>query len=170
MATNDQDELEKIMSEIEDLQKEISPETSSSTSMSGPKSVPEEVQGVQDSETQEDASLEEMLGGLKEEPISETGLLAKVVSAMLSSNPMDEERSEDSMAQPKHDSGGEGTLSLTLTGNMKLKLKYEFEGQEVVISFAEQALQVQMTDGTEFKVPVYRASEGSNIKPFKKAV
>ena len=31
--------------------------------------------------------------------------------------------------------GNDGTLSLTLSGNMTLKLKYEFEGQEVSISF-----------------------------------
>jgi len=67
----------------------------------------------------------------------------------------------------------DGSLTMTLTGNMTLKLKYEFEGQEVTVSFADQALSVKMTDGTEFKVPVARlaatsTSTASNVKPFKK--
>jgi hypothetical protein len=69
--------------------------------------------------------------------------------------------------------GSDGSLTLTLTGNMTLKLKYEFEGQEVMVSFADQALRVQMSDGTEFKVPVARlaattTTTTSNVKPFKK--
>jgi len=67
----------------------------------------------------------------------------------------------------------DGSLTMTLTGNMTLKLKYEFEGQEVTVSFADQALSVKMTDGTEFKVPVARLAAtatgtASNVKPFKK--
>jgi hypothetical protein len=70
-------------------------------------------------------------------------------------------------------SGSDGSLTLTLTGNMTLKLKYEFEGQEVMVSFADQALRVQMSDGTEFKVPVARlaaatTTTANNVKPFKK--
>jgi hypothetical protein len=65
----------------------------------------------------------------------------------------------------------DGTLSLTLTGNMALKLKYEYEGQDVIISFVDQTLCVQMTDGTEFRVPVGRnVAPKNNVKPFKKAV
>jgi hypothetical protein len=67
----------------------------------------------------------------------------------------------------------DGSLTMTLTGNMTLKLKYEFEGQEVTVSFADQALSVKMTDGTEFKVPVSRLAAtstgtASNVKAFKK--
>lgn len=52
------------------------------------------------------------------------------------------------------DSSSDGELSLTLTGNMTLKLCYQFEGQEVRIGFKDQSLQVTLTDGTEFKIPV----------------
>jgi len=54
-------------------------------------------------------------------------------------------------------SKADGCLTMTLTGNMTLKLKYEFAGQEVTLSFGEDALKVQLADGTEFKVPVGKA-------------
>jgi hypothetical protein len=104
----------------------------------------------------DEASLEDTLGDLKEEVTG--GLLGD-----------DAEGAEEIMS--KDEKGSDGTLSMTLTGNMTLKLKYEFEGQEVTISFIDQSLRVQMTDGTEFKVPVTRnATSTSNVKPFKKAV
>lgn len=55
----------------------------------------------------------------------------------------------------------EGALTMTLQGNMKLKLKYEYEGQEVTIRFVDQALQVQLSDGTEFKIPVARGRKAA---------
>ncbi len=53
-------------------------------------------------------------------------------------------------------SKSEGCLSMTLSGQMTLKLKYEFEGQEVTIGFVDQCLKVELSDGTEFKIPVKR--------------
>lgn len=50
----------------------------------------------------------------------------------------------------------EGALTMTLTGNMTLKLKYEYEGQEVLIGFEDHQLKIQLRDGTEFKIPVQR--------------
>ncbi len=52
-----------------------------------------------------------------------------------------------------------GSLFLTLSGNMTLKLKYEFEGQEVTIGFAENCLKIELADGTELKVPVGKAAK-----------
>lgn len=52
----------------------------------------------------------------------------------------------------------DGSLTLTLTGNMTLKLNYAFEGQEVTVGFSDHALKVQLSDGTEFKIPVGRSS------------
>ena len=49
-----------------------------------------------------------------------------------------------------------GCLTLSLQGSMTLKLKYEFEGQEVTLSFNDQFLRVELSDGTEFKIPVAR--------------
>jgi|GEM_PF-2631502 len=52
---------------------------------------------------------------------------------------------------------GEGSLSMTLAGSMRLALKYEQEGQEVSIRFEDEFLKISMADGTEFKIPVGRA-------------
>ena len=51
-----------------------------------------------------------------------------------------------------------GTVSLSLTGDMVLRLSYEFEGQEVNIGFSDGALRVELSDGTEFKIPFRRNS------------
>lgn len=48
------------------------------------------------------------------------------------------------------------SVSLKLAGEMTLKLSYEFEGQEVTIGFVDGALKVELSDGTEFKIPVRR--------------
>ncbi len=63
----------------------------------------------------------------------------------------------------KHDEqqqgdSSEGSLTMTLTGNMTLKLKYAFEGQEVTVGFSENFLKVELSDGTEFRIPVARAA------------
>lgn len=168
MAGTEQDEIEKIMSEIEELQKDITPEAPDAAPVSSISTEEEDLLKEIQAQAQSapagtpDSGLEETLADLKEEA-SAGGLLDEPTIAS--------EAEEVSMSQ--NDSGNDGTLSLTLTGNMALKLKYEFEGQEVTISFVDQALRVQMTDGTEFKVPVIRGgagSPGSNVKPFKKAV
>ena len=52
---------------------------------------------------------------------------------------------------------GEGSLSMTLAGSMRLALKYEQNGQEVSIRFEDEFLRIALADGTEFKVPVGRA-------------
>jgi len=49
-----------------------------------------------------------------------------------------------------------GMLSMTLTGSMKLALKYEMDGQEVTIGFDSQFLHLSLADGSEFKIPVVR--------------
>jgi hypothetical protein len=51
-----------------------------------------------------------------------------------------------------------GSVSVNLSGNMTLHLTYEFEGQDVTIGFKDGALQVSLSDGTEFKIPVRRNS------------
>jgi hypothetical protein len=64
---------------------------------------------------------------------------------------------------PEHDveesapaAATDGTMTMVLTGNMTLKLKYEFGGQEVSVKFGDQFLQLTLADGTEFKIPVGR--------------
>jgi hypothetical protein len=52
--------------------------------------------------------------------------------------------------------GATGSVSIKLAGTMTLKLSYEFEGQEVTVGFVDGALRVELSDGTEFKIPVRR--------------
>ena len=52
-----------------------------------------------------------------------------------------------------------GSLTMKLTGNMTLTLQYDFEGEAVKVSFADHSLKVQLSDGTEFKIPVRRRSD-----------
>jgi hypothetical protein len=67
------------------------------------------------------------------------------------------ENIEQEHAMRDHDDagkGGDGALTMTLRGNMTLRLQYEIEGQTVTIGFADHALKVQLADGTEFKIPM----------------
>lgn len=68
----------------------------------------------------------------------------------------EEKPEEKSMSVRDHhdDAGGDGALTMSLRGNMTLRLQYEIEGQTVTIGFADQALKVQLADGTEFKIPM----------------
>jgi hypothetical protein len=47
-----------------------------------------------------------------------------------------------------------GELTMNLSGSMSLKLKYEYEGQEVFVSFVDGTLQVELADGSEIKIPL----------------
>lgn len=128
-----------------------------------------------------DASLEETLGAMKEEaPPSGKSLLdvpAESNEAEVEENSaepieavqaeVEEEVSRELKAVPTGtfgDSGEKengGTLTLKLTGRMKLKLSYEYSGQEVTVCFDDDYLQVQMADGTEFKIPVQKKTVSS---------
>jgi hypothetical protein len=74
------------------------------------------------------------------------------------------EESDEGMEEQESDSGssshtngpGQDSLTMMLTGNMTLKLRYEFEGQEIILGFQDHALKVQLSDGTEFKIPLAR--------------
>ena len=59
-------------------------------------------------------------------------------------------------SSPSAGGASDGALTMTLTGNMTLRLKYEFGGQEVSVKFEDHFLQLTLADGTEFKVPVGR--------------
>ena len=181
MAATENDELEQIMSEIEELQKELSPvEPTAPVVAAAP--TPPQMPAAADTpaavfensaEVEEDILSEIQAGATGAS--SDAGLedtLAEIKAEATEGGVLDEVVNEEEI-MPKEEQGSDGTLSLTLTGNMTLKLKYEFEGQDVIISFADQALCVKMSDGTEFKVPVARltaSSSESNVRPFKKAV
>ena len=71
------------------------------------------------------------------------------------------EGEETMMGSGKRERGGEasedGSLTMSVRGNMTLKLKYECDGQEVMVGVQGDSLWVQLADGTEFKIPVRRA-------------
>ncbi len=135
----------------------------------------------------DEPSMEETLAGMKDdEPVSKPSLLdASSVEEEAHHRPQDDVDSliEAEMAaeagrgtrhveaEANFDTGeglmpefgsssaekNEGSLSMMIAGNMTLKLKYEFGGQEVTLSFSDNALKVTLLDGTEFKIPVGRA-------------
>jgi hypothetical protein len=179
------DEIDSIMSEIEQLQKEMSapmptpvaaapvaaaavatPVQAAPTVASSVDDLFSELQAA--ASTEQGGGLEETLGEIKA-AAPESGVFSEADTK--GEETMSKATAGQSWAQDSSNAGGsDGTLSLTLSGNMTLKLKYEFEGQEVTISFADQALRVQMTDGTEFKLPVARIAQTGTVKAFKKAV
>lgn len=130
-----------------------------------------------------DASMDDALGSLKEEPSAsgksifdeegskaespaETAAPATAVTASAPSStvsdPVSLSKKEIPMSRvmaavdsaPKTQAQTEGELSLQLKGSMTLKIKYDFAGQEVTIGFDDNCLKVQLSDGTEFKIPV----------------
>lgn len=173
------DEIEEIMSEIESLQQEMADAPTPKTPPAKLKAVPsvaKEVEpagdeGGQDSDmgledfhgSGDEPSMEETLGAMKDEEPAEGSLL----DVAMEEEPHFEEEEEAPieaafevpMAKEKSPAN-EGSLTLSLSGSMTLKLKYEFEGQEVIVGFKDQFLQVTLADGTEFKVPVGRKTSG----------
>jgi hypothetical protein len=177
-----QSEIADILGEIETLQKEMADQAQTQLSVSKPadaapalRAVPTpapeaepaavapvaSVEGVEDFHgAADEPSLEETLGAMKGEEGNGQGLL----DATLSDSPDDtapeavigESFQEAVEREEKAMESQEGSLTMTLTGNMTLKLRYEFEGQEVTIGFSDGALRVELSDGTEFKVPVAR--------------
>jgi hypothetical protein len=73
----------------------------------------------------------------------------------------DDDEEAETVSTREHDeqNGTDGMLTMTLRGNMTLKLQYEMDGQCVSVGFSDQALRVELADGTEFKIPM-RSSRG----------
>lgn len=124
-------------------------------------------------------SMEETLGDLKEEDSGKPSLLDQAMQSNESEEIVaetaentDEEAAAESevegefMANETDRDGGEsdGTLTMTLTGNMALKLKYEMDGKEVAISFTNQTLKVTLENGTEFKIPLGASPQKKNLR------
>lgn len=126
-------EIDEIMDEIESLEKDLNSNTSSDTPA---------VNSVSDFHSAEgDAAMEEVLTDIKG----------------------DDEKSQGNVLSGPFHSGNtgsseDGALSITMTGQMKLKLSYEFGGQAVTVSFHDGYLWVQLSSGAEFKVPLQQAA------------
>jgi hypothetical protein len=61
------------------------------------------------------------------------------------------------MDTPKKENSSENSLSMTVTGQMSLKLNFGYEGQEVLVHFNSDLIHIQFSEGTEFKIPVKRS-------------
>lgn len=122
----------------------------------------------------DEPSMEETLAGMKEEPSSGSGLLDEMDSAeagdeddFSASSDMDDEDEvmedtvreslRDQISSDDLDQMSDGSMTMTLSGKMNLRLKYECDGQEVTLGFRDQHLFVTLSDGTEFRVPLKRA-------------
>ncbi|MGE4106164.1 MAG: hypothetical protein AB7F66_03050 [Bacteriovoracia bacterium] len=160
-----QDEIDQIMNELEKLQNEIA-SSGGGEEHGGPqlRMVPQpdataEEDGMGDfrAGSSEEPSLEETLGDMKDEEPAEGSLLATATATNVT--PVRSKNVEKRNRMPSVTTETEsGTLTMNLTGNMTLKLTYEFEGQEVSVCFVDQCLKVELSDGSEFKIPVRRAA------------
>ena len=148
-AVNDAD-LGDIMNEINELRTGLADAAESRTPLPHLKSVPASA-----ADTEADRSAETSTPEVEDDELSGASLLDLAIEADA------ETEAEDSMGESvpsvvkSNDPGG--SLSLNLAGSTSLKLKYEYEGQEILIGFADQCLKVTLSDGTEFKIPLGRS-------------
>jgi DNA repair exonuclease SbcCD ATPase subunit len=66
------------------------------------------------------------------------------------------------MKTPQKENSSDNSLSMTVSGQMSLKLNFEVEGQEILVQFNTDMIHIQFSEGTEFKIPLKRGQ-------FKKA-
>lgn len=67
-------------------------------------------------------------------------------------------------SRPLNTTGSDGNLSMTIQGNITLKLGHESGDEEIVLSFQEDSILIQLTDGTEFKIPARKKGPKSERK------
>ena len=158
------DEINQLLGEIQDLRQEMAqiPRPAPKTE---PTEVANDVEGFADFRgTSGDASMEDTLTELKTDPNQE--FIGSSAVNETEEEVMDEAH-EDSQSESNEDTNemhedigmdqeSEGSLTMVLTGNMRLRLKYQAGEQTVSIGFADNALKVELGDGTEFRIPMKR--------------
>ncbi|MCC7440894.1 MAG: hypothetical protein IT285_04640 [Bdellovibrionales bacterium] len=123
----------------------------------------------------DDASLEDTLVGLEEEApatgaslldadleaslADDSGALEEVedeVSKIVDQISVKKEKPMTAMKRTEAPPGAaqEGSLTLSVTGAMTLKLRFEGGEQDVELAMTGDALVVKLSDGTEFRIPV----------------
>ena len=55
-----------------------------------------------------------------------------------------------------HQSEEDGVIEMSIRGKLTLKLNRNTDGQDVILRFGSTHLQISLSDGTEFKIPVKR--------------
>jgi hypothetical protein len=142
-------EIDKIMSEIEDLQQEMNrAETQAST--------PKKLHAVAKTESAEDNDVSKASSSSPSQEEMSAEMEAEVSELLSSSNDVQPTERDTTMTDGADTS--EGSMTLSMSGNMTLRLNYEIEGQVVTIGFVDQTLTVELADGTEFKIPLHRTS------------
>jgi hypothetical protein len=172
-------EIDQIMNEIEELQHDMdaaeAPVAKKVTASNKPalKAVPrdmgpevadtpvaEEVAGSDDDMAEfrsadDSPSMEETLGDLKEDETAGPNLIDQAIGQ----SDVDVEEEESMNSEGMVETASDASVSIALSGTMTLKLSYDFGGQEVTIGFVDGALRVELSDGTEFKIPMNRSGE-----------
>ena len=171
-------EIDQIMNEIEELQHDMdaaeAPVDKKVTATAKPalKAVPRDMTPDVASTNVEEAedhmsefrsegdspSMEETLGDLKEDESAGPNLIDQAIGQSDSDVEVEEEESMNSEGMVS-ESPMDASVSIALSGTMTLKLSYDFGGQEVTIGFVDGALRVELSDGTEFKIPMNRSGE-----------
>lgn len=116
----------------------------------------------------DEASLEETLAELKDDqPENQSSLLNQSIlkggafggDSEESMDMLDDK--EGSVPHPmsaqfrkKSKASQEPTVDLQLSGDLRLHLSCQYEGQEVLVSFSQGFLHVEFSDGTELKIPI----------------
>lgn len=165
---NSSNEIDEIMAELDQLQKEVPEESPNETPNELTETVEESNDPLEDiraegsTNTEETSSLDDSFGEMKQDDIhTETSF------------PGDENENNNvthlhstalSKTSESNTSGKNGVLSMTLSGEMSLELKYAQGGDEVTLCFEEGFFSVKLNNGAEFKVPL----QTSNQKNFKK--
>lgn len=133
------DEIDEIMNEIENL-KESMTEAPKGKEPAAPVSlsqVSEPSEVVESSEPE----VEEPVAPSVEEPESLSEPLEEEIAMPIQTHKTNEE---------------EGCLTMTLSGKMTLRLQYEYADQGITIGFVDEMLRVELSDGTEFKIPIHK--------------
>jgi hypothetical protein len=174
MAGDNEQQIDEIMNELEELKKEV---TGTGTDVSAADAdLEKELEGFRSAGGE--ASMEDTLSDIKEEapPSGKSLLDADVAETETVAEESKEESKDDYDAdeleqelekelaeqeeakvipyRSNNQSSEDGALTLTLKGDINLKLRYESGGQDVSVSFSDGFLHVELADGSEFKIPV----------------
>lgn len=155
-----QSEIDQILNEVEELRREL--DSQSSEAASDPTTTaaidPNGGPSVAPPVSEEELLKEFHASFVESDSNSATPDSEESVKALLDETFQDQaERTLQKEPTVNKDIAEESpSLTLSLSGSMTLKLKYEFGGQEVTVGFADNCLKVELSDGTEFKIPVAR--------------
>ena len=170
-ATKQAEEAEfaEIMGELEKLQKEVDskdgakPDLKIVASNPAPAEAAPAPTQIQDfhAGASSDAALEDTLSTFKDDQEENEDSLFAEKAVDPNSNDSDDSivGGEIKTTPSSASTAEEGSLSMTISGAMRLELRYALSDQSVYVSFEDQMLRIEMNDGTEFKVPFHKKTK-----------